>query len=611
MENSNESAVSFAWLADRLGLVTGKPGRTKAVWQGVRDQMRRTDQIFASSQDWISDFWLCKATQINPLGIVPKWDPPDDLDEWTTLDIDLSSMALSAIVRLANHAAFERMLAGVKEVPGGGTDAAVLQFYELDQATRVPGDLAMLQAQHVRAWLATAFGNLLMSIALSPQSYHEQLVVEARRRLLIPRQLKAAPMWGVQFAEGELGLLYNCRQSPQGSLSWRGIRVGQGEEWMKHWQWLSSPLLAEQTLPAVQLAAQLMRCTPLLEALLSTLDSGDSGLVHLALAVLRRWLLSLKAMAWLEEALVQSWKVMRPQDLTCFAFNALKPEWPHRSVAVSHRSMDVKPTLQTTRAWKSSLFAIDANYAPSWETNTGMIWGLFAATPVLARIQSENYAGSEWCLREAELIQYLADQSDFLMQRHIVDVRLEQLSDLDRLIAVFRPSTTAQNAPLFLEFPPLFSVYAPSAAQEWELRMLRAAGALRVLSAVYGSADLANKICIALQSSDAAIPVPPPTNNPDGWNAFRKVFRDLQAECGPASASAPLLFPQGYPEDDPEVARQFADAIPDLSRGAPSIEDMLAALEWQTILLPLAQDVVMREKGPNQRRDRGGRNPIG
>ena len=52
--------------------------------------------------------------------------------------------------------------------------------HELDDATKVRGDVAMSQAQHVRAWLATAFGNLLMSIALSPQSAREQLVAIAR-----------------------------------------------------------------------------------------------------------------------------------------------------------------------------------------------------------------------------------------------------------------------------------------------------------------------------------------------------------------------------------------------------------------------------------------------
>jgi hypothetical protein len=180
---------------------------------------------------------------------------------WPTTELDLNVIDSLGGTQTTSHQAFERVLASVGAIPHDSDDLPVRQFFELDQATTARGDVAMRQSQHVRAWLATAFGNLLASIALSPQSPHDQLVVETRRRLLIPRSLKAAPMWGVPFEEGELGLLYNCRQNPQGTrLRWRGMRVGQGEEWMKHWGWLSSFLQVEHTLPAVHLAARLMRC---------------------------------------------------------------------------------------------------------------------------------------------------------------------------------------------------------------------------------------------------------------------------------------------------------------------------------------------------------------
>ena len=145
-------------------------------------------------------------------------------------------------------------------------------------------------------------------------------------------------------------------------------------------------------------------------------------------------------MSWLEDALARSWTQVRSQDLACFAFNAVKPDWPRRYIALSHRSMDAKPILQTMKAWISSLFAIDANYAPSWETNTGMVWGLFAATPVLIRIQSPNYAASEWCEREAELIRYLEETCDFMPRRWVFDLSVEEaLANLDRVVDTWRP----------------------------------------------------------------------------------------------------------------------------------------------------------------------------
>lgn len=105
----------------------------------------------------------------------------------------------------------------------------------------------------------------------------------------------------------------------------------------------------------------------------------------MALAVVRRSLLTLKVMTWLEAALPDTWKVVRPQDLECFAFNALKPEWPRRLLGISHRSADVKAALIKMKVWRSSRCGIDANYVPAWETNTGMMWGLFAAAPAIAR----------------------------------------------------------------------------------------------------------------------------------------------------------------------------------------------------------------------------------
>src|SRR5262249_49314713 len=153
--------------------------------------------------------------------------PPGELDEWPTPDFDWCADRGPGVARLTNHEAFLRLLARVPDAPESTSDAAVIQFYEWDQATRSHGDIVRAQGDHVRAWLATAFGHLLMSIALSPPSYAAELVAETHRRMLIPRQLGVAPQWGVQFAEGELSLLYNCRQSANGTLNCSGIRSGQ------------------------------------------------------------------------------------------------------------------------------------------------------------------------------------------------------------------------------------------------------------------------------------------------------------------------------------------------------------------------------------------------
>ena len=185
----NESAISLRWLKKNLRIGMEASSLCNGSWQRVRDSMRATTQTFASIQDWISDFWICKTADVNRvgIGIVPKWDPPNELDEWPTLTTELLELNLPERPRLANHGSFASLLDSAPDVMEASSNAAVSEFYALNEAWREQGDLAMVQAEWVRAWLSTCLGNLLSSIALSPQTEHDILVAESRRRLLLPR----------------------------------------------------------------------------------------------------------------------------------------------------------------------------------------------------------------------------------------------------------------------------------------------------------------------------------------------------------------------------------------------------------------------------------------
>jgi hypothetical protein len=199
------------------------------------------------------------------------------------------------------------------------------------------------------------------------------------------------------------------------------VRVGEGEPWRESWSWLRRDIAFEEMHEALQVTARVMRSFPVVAGLVRALRSGHRGLETVALAVVRRWLLTLKAMSWLEASALASWEYVRPQDLACFAFSAVRPVWPRRILAVSHRSADVKPVLRTMRLWRSSRCAIDACYVPSWETNNGMVWALFGPTPAIARVNSPGYDESVWCLREAEVAQHLIERLDFVEERFVIE----------------------------------------------------------------------------------------------------------------------------------------------------------------------------------------------
>jgi hypothetical protein len=121
-------------------------------------------------------------------------------------------------------------------------------------------------------------------------------------------------------------------------------------------------------------------------------------------------------------------------------------------------------------------------------------------------------------------------------------------------------------------------VYVPGAEAEFALALLRAAAALRIFHAVYGDARLANQIGAVLLAG-RELPIPPPTNNPDGWEGYRGIFLDLLRACGGAVGSALLQPPSDAPAWHPDEATAFLEAIPDVSSATPALRDVLAALE--------------------------------
>jgi hypothetical protein len=597
-QNPNESAATFKWLVARLGL--GQSDRTGPVWSAWNDvlmTMRRASssgQQILQSVDWISDFWVTRGAMpaLIPGALAPTWMPPAEITHWPAFDAeDLVTLLVDRAAR-SKHSAFLELIAAESEPadPDETAGAALARYLELKSGL-VPRvfDVPAIQTEHIRVWLAAAVGHLLMFAALVPQSQMVVLAKEVMRRLDIARYVSSQRYELDQVGDRHLEVLYNARMLPDGRMSFGAVRIGQGEEWRDHWLSLAFDIGAEDTLEAVQMAARLLRCPSLVLGLASALSSGTGEIRLLATAVLRRWLLTLQAMAWLEAALLHSWMDIRPKDVCCFALNATKPDWPRRVVAISHRSQDAKPALRHMHVWKAGRIAIDANYAPSWETNIGMIWGLFAPTPAIVRIHSPSYRESVWCRRELELTDYVLKQSDFLTQRWIIDLEQREVSRLDAIVQAWDPRASDAAPWPMPEFPPSTEVCSPGPMPAWEIRMLRAGAALRLmLLALPGATpDLVNNLALHLQAGGEVPPeVHPPTNNPDGWRAYGAVFREANEIRGAALDELAVRLPSDYGPSEREVDLQMGQRIPDLQTGSPALRDVLVALEWLRVEYP-------------------------
>ena len=206
--------------------------------------------------------------------------------------------------RRSNNAKLLETLSATPESNNSETSAreALAWFYKL-KAGLTPRvfDIHAIQTEHVRVWLGASIGHLLMGIPLTldvDASAAAEAVV-GRLALIQKGEYETID----QVGDRRLERLYNARVGQDGGLSFGPVRVGQGTEWRDHWLALSFDIGAEDAAEAVRMAARVLRSPALFRGLATVVDSGDDQLRLLATAVLRRWLLTLQAMAWLEVAL--------------------------------------------------------------------------------------------------------------------------------------------------------------------------------------------------------------------------------------------------------------------------------------------------------------------
>jgi hypothetical protein len=577
---------------------SSESNRLHKIWEALKNVLQESNNNSIRFRDdsWEQDWLLAKyGAEALAIGTRAWYKPPDDFCAFPTFDVDIQIAYLEdrgTTVRATKAAPTPSKLFA-QEAPSTFVGPMVLDdFYELQQRIRAHGDSAMAQLNQTLAWLNTGLGRLFGGIALTSDIDLQTslaLLMQRWSRVWEEKDVYEEHMSIPEILQWKLDVFYGAEIAPE-RLVMQPSRQGQPWQWQKYWQWLGHGVDPSLALEATRMAAKLMVCPPILVFLKSKLRGtvqDEVTLDHLlALSVLRRLALQLQVMSWLEMALQHSFRHIRVEDLTSFAYSALRPHWPRRLFAVSHRSRDVKPALLSLNTWGNFRCSLDALFAPHWETNVATVWGLFSAVPGLIRVTSEHYEESKWCRRECEIFGYLCEHDDFLEGRRVVEMPDMQLHLLDAMVP---PSPAEHRLVKPGQFPPLTSVFMLFPFEAWECRLLACAAAVRFILLKVRDVELATRLCRHLAQgllppSDMIAPL---TNHVDGWSPIVALFQAFQREWGDRGDAFPLAPNSGqYSHEEMERDIASAELLTDLSDGLVDQAAALAALEWNRTVVP-------------------------
>lgn len=607
---------TLAWLEGKIAVEAHAIDRD---WQDARTRMlevngRKRLIRLASIEN---DFWIAKRANpfpkpknfINPLAAdfepwnLQQWWPPQDWKQWPLFeDSPWVGSLLSTITRTLQPTN--------QEEAGSPADRPRAMEVVAEMMSSEPGTPEALLVTQVAAWLDTALGRIgRLSVRQAARDVDpEILLADLVSHVLQPRptvdsKTCADYVFVTDFSipadmvEDTLQKLFGSAVGSASNLVVRYASGGQSNEWRDYFQAIGHVMPTEHTLMAVQLASCALRSESvwgLLQRLSSAgrSGSGDPDLIDISMCVRRRWILALKALAWLEASLqrAEPFAFLTPADLACFAIDSLLPLYPRPVIAVSHRGADAKTALAASKAWGSNEVLLDATFQPVWQTNRAMVWSLFAATPVLCKIRSTSYADSEWCCRESELFEHLTVTADFLYGRRVIEIDLDSIALLEKAAVTNRKTHRWFNVAAGLDSPPT----ELRRMETWQGVMIMAASAARftgramALAAYEGHApsDLANLLLDILYSSDEdAIPGGDFWSFQGGWHRLSATLRAGAAELDLKGPLARVVKDETV-EDVALWYETMAKHLPNLQITELDPCDFCAAIEWREHLEP-------------------------
>lgn|GEM_PF-2456109 len=600
-----EARKTLAWLRAK---VAGVAGALEEDWNRVRSRMEEanSNRRMMRLHPIVNDFWICKRANTAPrpadlltFGVegmgsqswsTQRWQPPDDWTEWPTFGVESEDWLKDRNPKRAKQADRHPSISWAGDAACERSRAMQILTELASGAAGTPGITMYTQAT---AWLDTSLGRL-------GKIFDRSAVGDIHPRFLLQdlgdSVLPSVASFYADMVEISLQTLYGSAQGQgQAELVPQYTPGGQSFEWRDYFQALSQPASTEHALMAVQLAALTMRSEAIWDVLEMLRRGGidDENVLDLATCVRRRWMLSLKALAWIEVSLQRPTKfeLVTPADLMCFGIVALLPLYPRPIVAISHRSGDAKPLLKAGKVWGANEVMIDAMFRPVWQTNRAMIWSLFASTPVLCKVHSRTYDESEWCRRESEMFDHLGGSTDFMDGRLRFDIDLEEVRVLDRAAQSWSKTHRFLDAPEGIESPPMEMLKFDA----WQGALIRAVAVARFVHRVIALADrpagisacdIANEFLNRLHSDGSqGIPNSELLGVAAGWHVLSKSIRE---DAALLKLEGPLARACG--DKDVRQAEEWFNRIPriwpSVVPGDLNLCDMLAALDWRENLEP-------------------------
>ena len=461
----------------------------------------------------------------------------------------------------------------------------------------------------VTAWTDTALGRLGRIFAVDGDTDVSPNILKSD---LLQEVIQRRAFMHADLSEDCLQYLFGAIGVSNQSLGKQLTQSGQSVEWREFFRGISHDHSVESALVGVRLAAVALASESVWETLQWLLDLSKQKLENVdpllldasyevSMCVWRRWLLTLKVLAWLEDALQrpEPWVDVSAADLCCFGLAALLPHSQRPLIAVSHRSVDAKPKLFSGKAWQSNEVTLDATFMPVWQTNRAMVWSLFGSTPILCKIHSQRYEDSIWCRRESELFEHLIKRGDFMRGRYCVRLAVDEIPMIDDISLSASSTHRFYQLAKGIEAPPTEITLMPS----WSGILIRAAAAarflnrlMRVIAADEGhpsdapAHQIANEYLEDFFHSDAPFPGKNTLlGRDDGWVRLRESLRDDANRLGLAG---PLVTAKC--EEDLAAARRWMQSLQQLyPNQAQDIDDpcdLLAALDFRDHLEPILRN---------------------